>query len=290
MRGGIIDLGSYTFHTLVADADAYGIRRTVFENKTFARTATELDALVGKTLDKRPTDLRVIATTDDAFVDDVCARHGLEVERIPNEERAALAWLGISSELSGSHGELAVVDLGGGSLELATGYEGIDFAASMPLGVLALRGLSPAEVRRQVFLHATPLATIRAASFDTIALASGTVRALVKLGRRLGLVSDLQRHVGTRTFAELARRLSPLDGAALATLGVAASRRATIASGAVAVATILELLGSPVVYVATAAMREGALVELARRRRSMPMLLDHSSSAGWASRKPSIAL
>jgi exopolyphosphatase / guanosine-5'-triphosphate,3'-diphosphate pyrophosphatase len=273
MRGGIIDLGSYTFHALVADADAYGIRRTLFEKKTFTRTATELDALVGRTLDKRPGDLRVIATASDAVIDEVCARHGLAVERITGEDRAALAWLGISTELSGSHGELAIVDLGGGSLELAAGHEGVDYTASLPLGVLGLRGMSPADVRREILEHAAPLATLNAASFDTIALASGTVRALVKLGRRLGIISDLQRHVGTRTFAELARRLSPLDSAALAKLGVPASRRATIANGAIAVATVLELLGSPVVYVAASAMREGALVELARKRRSMPMLL-----------------
>jgi exopolyphosphatase / guanosine-5'-triphosphate,3'-diphosphate pyrophosphatase len=274
MRGGIIDIGSYTFHALVADADAYGLRRTLFEKKTFARTATELDALVSRTLDKRPGDVRVIATTGESFIDDVCGRHGLEVERPTGEERAALAWLGISAELSGSHGELAIIDLGGSSLELATGHEGFEDATSVPLGVLALRGLTPAEVRRQILHHAAAgLATLRAQTLDTIALASGTVRALVKLGRRLGIISDLQRHVGTRTFAELARRLSPLDAAALAKLGVPASRRATLANGAVVIATVLELLGSPVVYIAASALREGALVDLARRRRSMPMLL-----------------
>lgn len=274
MRGGIVDVGSCTFHAVIADVDAYGLRRTLFEAKAFERTPATLGALIGKTLAKRPAELRVIATASEPWIDEVCAAHGLETERLSGEQRAALAWLGVSSELSGSHGELAVVDLGGSSLELARGREAVTSASSLPLGVLPQRALSPAEVRRQIFERARPaLATLRAGGCDTIALASGTVRALVKLGNKLGAVSDLQRHVGARTFSELARRLSPLDAAALATLGVPAPRRATIANGAVAVATVLELLGNPVVYVAASAMREGALVEVARRRRSMPLLL-----------------
>jgi exopolyphosphatase/guanosine-5'-triphosphate,3'-diphosphate pyrophosphatase len=274
MRGAVIDIGSYTFHALVADVDEHGIRRTLFEDKTYKRSTSALECLISKTLARGPSSIRVLATAREANIDDVCARHGLDAERLSGEEQARLSWFGVSTELAGSHGELAVIDLGGGSLELATGTAEVVHATSLPLGVLALRGCTGAEVRQRVYEHAAAAtATLRAAAPDTIAVTSGTARALVRLGRRLGLIADLQRHVGTRTFADLARRLAPLDASALATLGVPASRRDTIANGAVALASLLELAGSPVVYIAASAMREGALVDLARRRRSMPMLL-----------------
>ena len=278
MRGAVIDLGSYTFHATVADADEYGVRRTLLERKTFDRSAAALDELVKKTLGRSPTSIRVIATARDAIADDICARHGLAIEYIDGEEQARLSWLGVSTELACSHGTLAVVDLGGGSLELALGDDDVDFATSLPLGVLGLRGLTAAEVRERVIELAAPSATaIRETRPDTIAITSGTARALVRFGRRSGIISDLQRHVGARTFSELARRLAPLDAAALATLGVPKSRRATIANGAVALATLLDVLGRPVVYVAASAMREGALVDLAKRRRSQPLLLAANS-------------
>jgi len=51
---------------------------------------------------------------------------------------------------------------------------------------------------------------------------------------------------------------------ALAELGVSPTRATTIACGAIAFDTVLELLGSAVVYVARSGMREGALIESAR--------------------------
>jgi exopolyphosphatase/guanosine-5'-triphosphate,3'-diphosphate pyrophosphatase len=265
MRGAVIDAGSYTFHAVVADVDEYGIRKVIFDHKTHDRSATALASLVDKARARGPADLRVIATCDDVT----------GCERISGDEQARLSWLGISTELAGSHGELAVVDLGGGSLELAAGRTDVALATSLPLGVLALRGCTPSEARARVMsLAASAVAAMRGRKPDTIAITSGTARALVRLGRRLGLIGDLQRHVGARTFAELARRVGPLDVDAMATLGVRGSRRETLGVGAIALSTMLELLGRPVVYVASSAMREGALVELARKsRQSVPMLL-----------------
>ena len=108
---------------------------------------------------------------------------------------------------------------------------------------------------------------IRSRRPETIVVTSGTANALLGVGRHLGLIAPQQRHVGIRTFAEIARRLVPLSSTALDALGVAAGRRETIASGAVAISSVLELLGSPVVYVAASGMREGALVDLAQMDR-----------------------
>ncbi len=287
MRSAVLDLGSNTFHALVADVDAFGVREVLAERKLAVRIgehafapqhiaeaayARGLDA-IGQLLAQLPERTRVIATgvfrdADNGrdLLAEASARHGVAIELLGGHDEARLTWLGVSSELAGSHGCLAVVDLGGGSLELAAGEEGVAFADSMPLGVLRLRHVAPPEIRAAVAAEAAQAITeLRASRPDTVALASGTARALLALARRLGLVAGVQRHVGARTFGELARKLTPLSHDAIQALGVAPSRRDTIAAGAIALATVLELLDRPVVYIARSALREGALIELARR-------------------------
>ena len=172
----------------------------------------------------------------------------------------------MSAELAGSHGTLAVIDLGGGSLECVIGTSAPERAHGLPLGVLRLRELAPDAVRQAVIAGlAEPIRELRAAKPDTVALSSGTARALFRLGRRSGLVAEGQRHVWRRTLGELARMLAPLRADALACLGVDPARVDTIATGAIVLHTAMELLGRPVAFVPRSALREGVLIDLARQ-------------------------
>jgi exopolyphosphatase/pppGpp-phosphohydrolase len=128
---------------------------------------------------------------------------------------------------------------------------------------------------RETVLRATrePIAELQAYGIDTLAISSGTARALLKVGRRLGLISAHQRHLGRSTFSQLAATLAGLDSDALAELGVVASRHDSIAIGAAIFDVLLGQLGCPVVYVARAALREGVLVDLARRDAVLPARL-----------------
>lgn len=287
MRSAVLDLGSNTFHVLVADVDGFGVREVLFEHKlpvrigehAFAQRripeaayARGVDA-IGELLVKLPERTRVIATgvfreadNGRALLDDASERYGITIELLEGYEEARLTWLAVSSELASSHGTLAILDLGGGSLELATGEDGVTHAVSLPLGVLRMRDVAPSQLREAVAsIAAAPITELRASKPDTIALASGTARALLALARRLGMVAGVQRHVAARTFGELARRLAPLSHDAIQALGVAPSRRDTITAGAITLATLLELLDRPVVYIARSALREGALIDTARR-------------------------
>ncbi|MBS1123490.1 MAG: Ppx/GppA phosphatase [Deltaproteobacteria bacterium] len=289
MRSAVIDLGSNTFHLLVADVDQFGIRRVLGDHKiavrigeqafaqglipddAYARGLAALDELRARS---QGHPLRVVATgvfreTANAsqFLADAGERSGLAIELLDTWEEARLTWTGVSAELAGSHGKLAVIDLGGGSLECALGTSSMDRAHGLPLGVLRLRELAPEAVRRAVFdALADPIRELRAANPDTVALSSGTARALFRLGRRLGLVAEGQRHVWRRTLGDLARMLAPLRGDALACLGVAPARLDTIATGAIVLHTALELLNRPVAYVARSALREGAMIDLVQQQ------------------------
>lgn len=100
MRVAVIDVGSLTFHAVVADVDEYGVRRTLLDGKTYDRSASALAKLVEKALARTPTAVRVIATNASALADEVCARYGLVVEHLTGEDQAQLSWLGVSTELA----------------------------------------------------------------------------------------------------------------------------------------------------------------------------------------------
>ncbi|MCX5746083.1 MAG: hypothetical protein NT062_26700 [Proteobacteria bacterium] len=261
MRSAVIDLGSNTFHLLIADVDAFGIRRVLFDHKiavrlgeqafaqgripdeAYARGLAAIDELRAHA-DGYP--LRIVATgvfretsNAAAFLADVCARMNVAIELLTTWDEARLTWIGVSAELAGSHGKLAVIDLGGGSLECVIGTTAVERAHGLPLGVLRLRDLGPEAVRQ-------------------------AARALLKLGQRQGLVADDQRHVWRRTLGDLARTLAPLRPDALARLEVDPSRFDTIGTGAIVLHTALELLNRPMAYIARSAVREGALIDRVR--------------------------
>jgi exopolyphosphatase/guanosine-5'-triphosphate,3'-diphosphate pyrophosphatase len=298
MRRGVVDLGSNTFHALVADVDAFGMRNVVFDRKRAIRIGAHafaerhipddayrsgLDAigeLITHARSRVHDHCRVIATgvfrdTDNgpAFLAEASARNGIAIELLDGGEEARLTWTGVSAELAGSHGRLAVLDLGGGSLELAAGNERADLVHSLPLGALRLRELTAPGAREAVHaVAAVALAQVSAYRPETVAVASGTARALLAVARRLGLVGNASRYLSTRVFAELARRLAWLAPEALEALGVSKHRRDTIGIGAVVLAAALELIDSPVVFVARSALREGALIDAERASSSMPRM------------------
>lgn len=291
MRCGVIDLGSSTFHALVADVDTHGVRRVVFERGTVLRLAEHTDTcdgisevvaqrgilaiaeLLSRTRHRSEQPVRVLATgvlRDTAagrqFVAEASTRLGHAIEILADCDEARLTWLGVSTELAGSHGRLAVLDLGGGSFEVAAGVTAATYTCSMPLGVLRLRDMSTTALRDAVE-HATAPAiqAISELQPETLALSSGTARALLRLARKLGIVAAEQRHLPSGTLLELARRLPLLSHAALLDLGVSRTRLDTIAAGAAIFATVLSSLSRPVIYIARSALREGALVDVARR-------------------------
>jgi len=223
MRSAVIDLGSNTFHLLVADADRFGIRKVICDHKiavrieaddAYARGVEAFDELIARSGGRIS---RVVATgvfrdtpIASRFLDEARRHSGLSIDLLDPQEEGRLTWTGVSSELAGSHGKLAIIDLGGGSLECVVGTTSVDCVESVPLGVLRLRGLTPDAVRARVADGiAEQVRALRAANPDTVALSSGTPRALFRLARRLGLVAEGQRHVWRRTFGDLARMLAP---------------------------------------------------------------------------------
>jgi exopolyphosphatase / guanosine-5'-triphosphate,3'-diphosphate pyrophosphatase len=161
MRCACIDIGSNTTRVLVADV-AGGHLREVLVERAFTRLGRELRrtgtlplpavelvaAVVAEQLatarNAGAVGMRVVATAairQAANGGDLCRavreRTGVAVEVLTGEQEARLAFTGaVRMHAAPLPGRVAVVDVGGGSSEVAVGTKagGVEWSASLPLG------------------------------------------------------------------------------------------------------------------------------------------------------------
>jgi exopolyphosphatase / guanosine-5'-triphosphate,3'-diphosphate pyrophosphatase len=158
---GCIDIGSNTTRVLVADASG-GHLRELLQRRAFTRIGkglkpgaeiprTKIEEVAGVVASHRELaeragadPVRTVATAAirsaanrDEFVEVVGERGGVEVTILEGEEEARLAFLGATRTLGHAlDGVVGVVDVGGGSTELAVGTvdDGVSWWASFRLG------------------------------------------------------------------------------------------------------------------------------------------------------------
>src|SRR5579862_8900777 len=160
MRLGVLDVGSNTVHLLVVDAYPGARPMPAFSHKTELKLADQLDNgsalsrpgerslrdVVVEALriaeDKGVEDLIAFATSavrEAKNGEDVLARihdqTGAQITVMTGPEEARLTFLAARRWFGWSSGRLLVIDIGGGSLEVASGIdEEPDVVASLPLG------------------------------------------------------------------------------------------------------------------------------------------------------------
>src|SRR5665811_410160 len=160
MRLGVIDVGSNTVHLLVVDAYVGAHPLPTSSHKIELRLAEHVeadgsidrsgaDALVAFTHecltfaeDQGVEDLLAFATSairDAPNGETVLARvleeNGVELQVLSGEDESRLTFLAVRRWFGWSSGRLLVMDIGGGSLELAAGIDEVpDVALSLPLG------------------------------------------------------------------------------------------------------------------------------------------------------------
>jgi len=223
MRCAVLDLGSNSFHLLVADVDESAIHpvRRQREMLHLGRAieqhgAVPVDLSVRAVatverlaeLARRSGAEHLVAVGTDALrrsgrpdlVSELSTAAGTPLTVLDGEEEARLAYLGARASVEVDEDPTLVLDLGGGSLELAIGIGGrILWATSLPLGASRLTGMLDAivglddpdrppsagalrELRRHVAAEIAPAAKVvrSHAPLTTIAV-GGTVRALARL-------------------------------------------------------------------------------------------------------------
>ncbi len=317
MRLAVLDIGSNTVHLAVVDGRADGVFRHVGREREVLRLADsvvpggDLPADVERRLTE--TAIRMRAAADrhgaEALVAlatsavrearnsaEVLGRlrqaTGVPVQVLPGAEEARLTYVAARRWAAQSVRRLLVLDIGGGSLEIAGGETGQpEFTESLPLGATRLtrrfvRSDPPREdelvaLREHVLRLLAPLAErVRAGSWDVVCATSKTFRTL-------GMAADALPNmpvdaydlgfagVDGRTARRLDRTTARLLAGRLATTtlvervalpGLDELRARNLVAGAQVAALAMQAFGLGELVLAPWALREGVIIEeLARR-------------------------
>jgi exopolyphosphatase / guanosine-5'-triphosphate,3'-diphosphate pyrophosphatase len=308
MRLGVLDVGSNTVHFLVVDAHQGGRPLPVFShkaelllgsnleagNRLSRACALRLRAFVGEALqiaeDKGVEELLAFATSavrDAANGDDVLASvrsdTGIDISVLPGTEEARLTFLAVRRWFGWSSGTVLMLDIGGGSLEIAAGIDEVpDVAISLPLGAGRLtrdwfRSDPPsADEVRQLRRHIrTEIArrageVTRSGAPDRAVATSKTFRQLARIAGVAPSAEGpyVRRLVSHADITEMAKRLAALSAAERADLpGVSRARAPQLAAGALVADAAMDLFGLAELEVCPWALREGVIL---RRLDALP--------------------
>ncbi|MFF3377953.1 Ppx/GppA family phosphatase [Streptomyces sp. NPDC002680] len=301
MRLGVLDVGSNTVHLLVVDAHPGARPLPAHSHKVELRLAQLLDEagaigpegvdkLVGviqdalqAAEDKGVEDLLPFATSavrEATNADEVLARvqaeTGVELQVLTGAEEARLTFLAARRWFGWSAGKLLVLDIGGGSLEIAYGIdEEPDTAASLPLGAGRLTagwlpGDPPApddirSLRRHV--RAQIARTVgefsRFGAPDHVVATSKTFKQLARLAGAARSTDGLyvQRELKRESLGALVPQLASMTTAERAALpGVSEGRANQLVAGALVAEAAMDLFAVKTLEVCPWALREGVIL------------------------------
>ena len=300
MRLGVLDVGSNTVHLLVVDAHPGGHPTPMFSEKSQLRLAEHIEAgrLTGEgacglvRAVARAKTAATMASCDEllafatsalrdadnsaAVLSQVRTETGVSLQVLSGEDEARYTFLAVRRWYGWSAGRLLVLDIGGGSLELAAGHdEDPEVALSLPLGAgrLArqrLTGDPPA--RRDIETLAEDLDTAltaiarpirRAGPYDLAVGTSKTFRSLARLAGAAPSSAGLRARrtltdVGLRQLFGFVSRMASPD---LATLeGVSPGRAHQLVAGALVAQVAMRTLEVSELQICPWALREGVIL------------------------------
>ncbi len=297
MRLGVLDLGSNTIHLQVVDAhpgarpspttnQKVELRLTDYLNKSNEITEDGI-ALLRKAISDAVDHARefktdeILAFATSAIRDakngtkilaDINRDFDLEVNILSGNEEATMTFLAARRWYGWSSGQLLVIDIGGGSLEIAVGDdEHPEATISLPLGAARLtreylendpytnkeirnlesrvKDLLQLELPEEIYDHAA----------DHFVATSKTFRTLARLGAHW--------FKGDPNILELSAlmmmipKLSEMTNKSRADLpGVSASRAKQITAGAIVARSVMERLQITQVEICPWALREGIVL------------------------------
>ena len=301
MRLGVLDVGSNTVHLLVVDAHAGAAPVPAFSYKTELRLAELLDDTgrirdegadrlvsfvadaIGRAEDKGVEEMLAFATSavrdapnGDAVLDRVRSGAGTDLQVLSGADEARLTFLAVRRWYGWSSGRLLVLDIGGGSLEVATGSdEEPDAANSMPLGagrltrdLLAGDPPSVDQVKalrkhvRAVFARDVGRVT-RAGAPDRVVGTSKTFRSLARLTGAAPSTDGpyarrVLRHEQLLAWLPKIAEMTAAERAELP--GISAGRARQLLAGALVADAAMDLLGVPELEICPWALREGVIL------------------------------
>ncbi|HEV7869872.1 MAG TPA: Ppx/GppA phosphatase family protein [Modestobacter sp.] len=305
MRLGVLDVGSNTVHLLVVDAHRGGHPTPMHDDRWLLRLAEHVgsDGKLSKAgekallsavqkakqqaADRNCDELLAFVTSAIRDADNGAAvlrrvreQTGVDLQVLSGEDEARLTFLAVRRWFGWSAGRLLVLDIGGGSLELATGIdEDPDVALSVPLGAgrMTRRFLPAAETGGRPDLAA--LAALGEYATDVLAsagkklrgagepeLVAGTSKTFRTLARLAGAAPygaglRVPRELTDTGLSQVIGFVARIESSALAELqGVSAQRAHQVPAGAVVAQAAMRAVDVPFVRICPWALREGVIL------------------------------
>jgi len=221
------------------------------------------------------------AVNRDEFLRRVKQETGFDVEVITGDEEARRTLLGIRSGLPAGVTDMIALDIGGGSTEFILDRPGqVPIVRSIDIGVVRLceRVLThdpptaeEIEQARDWVRRETQAAVVGMEGFQsaTFVGTAGTVTALAAMAQKLPAYEPARIHNYRLTLATVQELeqilLSRKKADRIGLPGLEKNREEVIAAGAIIIRTIMETLGEEECLVSDLGLREGVLIDLARR-------------------------
>jgi exopolyphosphatase/guanosine-5'-triphosphate,3'-diphosphate pyrophosphatase len=301
MRLGVLDVGSNTVHLLVVDAHQGARPLPAFSHKEELHLADHLDSrnrlstecarslldfvreAISLAEDKGVQELLAFATSavrEAVNGDEILARiygeTGVTIRVLPGTDESRLTFLAARRWFGWSSGRLLLLDIGGGSLEVAAGQdEDPSVAVSLPLGANRLTrfwldGDPPGrdDVRRlrkhvRAEIAAAASAVRSAGEPDHCVATSKTFRQLARISGAApsseGIyVKRILRHTDVTELAERLPRMPIKERATLP--GVSRIRAPQLAAGAIVADAAMDLFQLSSLEICPWALREGVIL------------------------------
>ncbi|GLY46545.1 exopolyphosphatase [Lentzea sp. NBRC 102530] len=288
MSVGVLDVGCFSAHLVVVERD---LTRPLLSHKVRLRLDREIDArgaISGAGVDslsaavlaarKKAGDVPFLpfatsSVRDSSNVDEVirkvARRTGVELKVLSGKEEARLSYLAARHWFGFGAGPMVVLDVGGGTVELAAGSGAEpDRAVSLPLGARTLTraGLTVADMRVEI-------AERLAAAFppSESARAVGCSKVFEQLARLAGARNDVYapRQLRLKDLEKWIPRLAKLSVRERAALpGISRHRAQQSLAGAVVAEGLMKVSGHDVVDISPWSTKEGLLLSLVERSRA----------------------
>jgi len=297
VRLGVLDVGSNTIHLQVMDAHP-GARPTPTTNyKVELRLTEYLDVsgaisaggiqLLNDAIKEAVAHARINETDEilafatsalreasngTQIIADINKEHEIDLQVLNGDDEASMTFLAVRRWLGWSAGKLLVIDIGGGSLEIASGVdENPEATISMPLGAARLtreflngdpysaKGIKGLEKHAEEVLRDSMPNSLKSHDADHFVATSKTFRTLARICAQW--YGDDPKFIERKSLNSAMPRLIEMNSKSRAELpGVSANRAQQIVAGGIVALAVMDRLDVDEAEICPWALREGILL------------------------------
>jgi len=297
MRLGVLDVGSNTIHLQVMDAHPGArptpatnykveLRLTEYLNSDGAISQAGVDLLnaaisesVAHASDNQTDEILAFATSalrvaknGAEIIAAINKKHEIDLQVLGGDDEASMTFLAVRRWLGWSAGKLLVLDIGGGSLEIASGVDELPEATlSLPLGAArstreflgadpyTSKGIRALEKHAEEMLKNSIPQTLLSHDANHFVATSKTFRTLARICAHW--YGDNPKFLEKKSLETAVPKLIAMNNKSRAELpGVSASRAQQIVAGGIVALAVMDRLDVDEVEICPWALREGIVL------------------------------